>query len=384
MRQAVVIVGGGFAGVYAALAATRVLDGDGEVILVSRDTRLGLRPRLFEAEPETLHAELEPILSTAGIKHVLGEVTALDLAERRVHLASGLQLAYSRLVVAVGSVMTWPTIPGIELAHSIDTQDEAIALDRRLAECAGRAEPTIAVLGAGFTGIELALNLRDRLAVHGGQAAADRARIVLVDKSLVVGPELGPGPRPQIEQALADADVELRLDEQVVRILPDAIELRGGERLPSDIVVLCTGLSAAPLVKQVPGETDALGRIKVDAFLRAPLAPDVFVTGDAACAAPEPGRATLMSCQHAMPLGKTAGENAARDLLGQALIPYAQPRYSTCLDLGRSGAVLTSGWERTVQMAGEEAKAVKRQINTRLIYPPSGSREEILKASLVG
>ena len=86
----------------------------------------------------------------------------------------------------------------------------------------------------------------------------------------------------------------------------------------------------------------------------------------------------MLSCQHALQLGRVAGENAARDLLGLPLVPYEQLRYVTCLDLGRSGAVLTQGWDRAVVMEGPDAKAVKRKINTEIIYPPIGATAEVL------
>jgi NADH dehydrogenase len=97
----------------------------------------------------------------------------------------------------------------------------------------------------------------------------------------------------------------------------------------------------------------------------------VFVAGDAAAADTGDGHLALQSCQHALQLGRFAGENAARDLLGQPTVPYRQPRYVTCLDLGRAGAVRTQGWDREVVQAGAEAKATKQMINRRLIYPPA-------------
>jgi len=94
------------------------------------------------------------------------------------------------------------------------------------------------------------------------------------------------------------------------------------------------------------------------------------------------GHRTLQSCQHAGQLGRVAGENAARDLLGLPLVPYAQLRYVTCLDLGRSGAVITQGWERRVEKTGSEGKAVKRLVNTQLIYPPAdGTAKALLEYS---
>ena len=78
--------------------------------------------------------------------------------------------------------------------------------------------------------------------------------------------------------------------------------------------------------------------------------------------------------------GRFAGYNAAADLAGMPLQTYRQPLYTTCLDLGESGAVLTKGWDRTVEATGEHAKAVKRRINTQLIYPPA-ERDAILAAA---
>jgi NADH dehydrogenase len=104
------------------------------------------------------------------------------------------------------------------------------------------------------------------------------------------------------------------------------------------------------------------------------------VAGDAAAADTGDGHRTLQSCQHAGQLGRVAGENAARDLLGLPLIPYTQLRYVTCLDLGRSGAVVTEGWERRVEKTGGEAKAMKRMINTQIIYPPANGGAEALLA----
>jgi len=76
------------------------------------------------------------------------------------------------------------------------------------------------------------------------------------------------------------------------------------------------------------------------------------------------GTTRLQSCQHALQLGGFAGKNSARDLIGLPTIPYVQPPYVTCLDLGRSGAVFTRGWQRTVELTGAEAKAVKRRISS--------------------
>jgi NADH dehydrogenase len=382
MSDNILVIGGGFAGFWAAVAARRIAGSEAEVTLVSREPMLEIRPRLYEAMPETLAVAVPPLLRKVDVNFVRGEAISLDGAAKAVTLAAGDRLAYDRLVVATGSRMRRPPVPGAEAAFSVDTQAEAIAFDRRLREIVRDvAEPTIAVVGAGFTGIELALELRDRLLAHGADGAAERLRIVLIDRAETVGPELGPGPRPVIKAALAAAGVELRLGAVVQALAADRVSFADGSVLAAHAVVLATGMTASPFAAQIPGARDQLGRVLVDAALRAPAAPDVFVAGDAAAADTGDGHATLQSCQHAGQLGRVAGENAARDLLGLPPLPYMQLRYVTCLDLGRSGAVITQGWERRVEKTGSEGKAVKRLINTKIIYPPADGSAQALLAS---
>jgi len=88
-----------------------------------------------------------------------------------------------------------------------------------------------------------------------------------------------------------------------------------------------------------------------------------------------------MSCQHANRLGASAGFNAAADLLGVPLEAYQQKNYVTCLDLGPSDAVFTRGWDSKVELSGDKAKAMKREINTQWIYPPRANRADAFKAA---
>jgi NADH dehydrogenase len=379
LRPEIVIVGGGFAGFWAAVAARRVAGDEIAIKMVSPEPVLQIRPRLYEARPETLGVDLLPLLEKVDVRFVAACVTGIDAADQVLSLASGDLLGYDRLVVATGSVMRRPPVPGADEAFSIDTQAEAIKFDRRLAQIArSRPHPSIAVVGAGFTGIELALELRDRIAVHGAEAAAENLRIVLIDRTDVVGNDLGPGPRPVIEVAMNEARVELRLGASITSLSADHVTFDDGTRLNVDAVVLTTGLAAAPLTAQIPGERDVAGRIVVDRWLRAPQVDHVFVTGDSAAADTGDGHRALQSCQHALQLGRFAGENAARELLGMPLVPYEQPRYVTCLDLGRSGAVFTTGWDRTVTRTGSDAKGIKQSINTKLIYPSAEDSAETL------
>ncbi|KAL4874003.1 hypothetical protein BDV12DRAFT_191871 [Aspergillus spectabilis] len=103
-----------------------------------------------------------------------------------------------------------------------------------------------------------------------------------------------------------------------------------------------------------------------------------------AIAADNEGHIALMSCQHALPMGRVSGHNAAADLLGEPLLDYEQASYGTCLDLGSWGTVTTQGWERRVSMRGGIMKKVKRFINQWLIYPPGVVEEALALADPVG
>jgi NADH dehydrogenase len=258
---------------------------------------------------------------------------------------------------------------------SADQRGEAVALDVHLHALAGRpasaARDTVIVAGGGFTGIEIAAELPERMRGILGEGA--KPRVIIVEQAEAIGPELGAGPRPVIEQALARLGVELKLGAAVASIDATGLTTASGEHIDSATVIWTAGLRASALTAQMPDERDGSGRLRVDRDLRVPLAPKVFATGDACIAATDDaGNHTLMSCQHALFLGRSAGDNAAADLLGLASRPYSQPAYVTCLDLGPWGAVVTQGWDRQVWLQGAEAKAMKRSINGRLIYPPEG------------
>ena len=379
------VVGGGFAGFWAAVAARRVAGPAHAIEMISASEQLQVRPRLYEADPARFGVALQPLLDVVDVDFRHGRVSEIDVVARTVGLESADSATFDRLVVATGSRMTRPPIPGIDEAFSIDTLDEAVAFDEALARaCHDHPDgPVVAVVGAGFTGIELALELRSRMDDH-RDGSGGGARVVLVDRSAEVGAGLGSGPRPVIEAALRDNRVELHLGVQLAELDGTELQFGDGSTLDADLVVLTTGLRATDIVRQLPGTFDDLGRVYVDEDLSLAEAPFVFAAGDAAAAHVGAGRLALQSCQHALQNGRHAGENAARSLLGSPLLPYSQERYVTCLDLGPSGAVLTEGWDRTVVSTGDEAHAVKRRINESVIYPPDTlDPDELLAASVL-
>jgi NADH:quinone reductase (non-electrogenic) len=162
----------------------------------------------------------------------------------------------------------------------------------------------------------------------------------------------------------------------------DGLTLSTGETLAASTVVWCAGMRANPLTADLGVARDRLGRVLVDDYLRVIGLRGVFAAGDVAAAKVDDTHMSVMSCQHGRPMGRFAGYNVIGDLLGKPTLPLRIPWYVTVLDLGPAGAVYTEGWDRQVIASGPEAKATKRAINGRRIYPPlDGNREEILAAA---
>ncbi|WP_407188097.1 NAD(P)/FAD-dependent oxidoreductase [Bradyrhizobium centrosematis] len=390
-----VIIGAGFAGMYAALSAARLREIQGvspealEIALVAPEPRLVVRPRLYEPKPETLTAPLLKVLEAIDVSYVQGIAETVDTKSSTVKIATAKDtkktLSYDRLVVTTGSRLFRPNIPGLaEHGFSVDSLDDAIALDRHLHGLAKRpatnGRNTVVVAGGGFTGIEAATEMPARLRDILGTNA--RTRVIIVERNDAIAPDMGAGPRPVIEDALRKVGVETRIGAGVTSLDKSGVTLSSGEHIETETVIWAAGIRAAPLTTQIPAERDSFGRLLVDRCLQVTGVPGVFAAGDAARAAcDDEGNYALMSCQHATRMGAFAGNNAAAELLGLATRPYHQKTYVTCLDLGEAGALFTRGWERKVEMVGDIAKKTKREINTVWIYPPRAERAAALASA---
>jgi NADH:ubiquinone reductase (H+-translocating) len=389
---AVVVIGAGFAGLWAALGAARRLDelaapaGSVDITVLSAQPFHDIRVRNYETDLSACRIPLADLLDPVGVAHVATEVTAIDTAARTVATSGGATVGYDRLVLASGSHVLEPDIPGLrKFGFDVDTHDGALALQRHLRKLADDAPTpaaaTVVVVGAGLTGIEAACELPNRLRALFSRGAVT-PRVILIDRNPEVGSDMGPSARPVIEQALSHNGVETRTAVGVTEISPRGVSLSSGEQLEAGTVVWCAGMRASPLTDQLPVPRDRLGRVRVDDYLRVVGVPSVFAAGDVAAANMDDEHLSVMSCQHGRPMGRYAGYNVISDLLGAPMLALRIPWYVTVLDLGPAGAVYTEGWDRVVVSTGAQAKTTKQTINTRRIYPPlTRSRAELLAAA---
>lgn len=388
----ILILGAGFAGLWAAIGAARKLDEMGmpkasaEILVVDRNPYHNIRVRNYEADLSDVAIPLNEVLDPIGVGHVAAEVETIDTVKQEVAIMTAdtrQRLSYDRLVLALGSELVRPPLPGLA-AHGfdVDTYAAAVRLNEHLAKLArleaSPARSTVVVVGAGFTGIEVATELPSRLA----QAGITDPRIILVDPNPIVGATIGGEARPVINEALAALHIETRLGVTVAGIQASGITLSSEEFIPSMTVVWCGGMAASPLTTGLTNEHDRHGRLFVDQFMRAADLKNVFAAGDVAACAIDGAHSTVMSCQFARPMGRFAGHNVAADLFGQPMLPLDIDWYVTVLDLGRWGALYTVGWDRQIQSTGAAAKATKSVINRQRIYPPrKASRADILAAA---
>lgn len=386
MKKQILIVGSGFSGMWAAVSAARLADlekgHDLKITVLAPVPELRVRPRFYEEKVSTLVAPLNDLFAELGIAFIAGSGERIDAKEKMVFYrdANGTtsSAAYDKLVLATGSQTRRPAIAGLaDYAFDIDQLESAQVFEKHLDSLVARpstaARNTVVVCGGGFTGIELATELPARLRARFGEDT--ETKVIVVERGAVIGGRYSEALRNTIEEASKSLGVEWRLNSEIEAIDADGVTLKNGERIPSSTVVWTAGVEASPLNQQIEGERDNQGRLMVDESLQVPAHPDIYATGDMAHAKTDDvGNTALMTCQHAIQLGKFAGHNAAASLLNIEPYPYRQVNYVTCLDLGAWGAVYTEGWEQEVKSVREEAKKIKIAITNELIYPPAADK----------
>lgn len=389
MSKRIIIAGSGFAGLWAALAAQRAIhlasqEQNIEVVMVSPSPNVGIRPRLYEAVLENMNPDISELLSVVGVKFLAGWVDKINADQQTIEVSTTegnrQTLSYDRFILATGSTTFMPPIPGLtEYGFSVSTLEDAEKLDQHLKNLANKpanaARNTVVVAGGGLTGLETVTEMPERLRSILGETDI---RVVLVDSSTEIGAAMGDQAATVIREALTDLGVEAKAGLRVTALDATGVTLSNGEKIEAETVIWTAGMRANSLTSQIAGEKDNLGRLIGDAYLHAPEAKNIFVTGDTVKVPTDDlGNFNVMSCQHAMSLGRVAGYNAAAELVDLPLHAYSQPKYVTCVDLGPWGALYSEGWNRQVQFVREEAKKIKQEINTVWIYPPVADREAV-------
>jgi NADH dehydrogenase len=294
----ILIVGGGFGGLFTALD----LEGVGEVTLVNDEDHFLFRPMLYEylsGEVQAWHIAPDCLDLLEGKAHfVRGLATDIDLSARRVSLADHTELEYDVLALAPGAVTNYAGVPGAEqFAMPFRTLDDANRLRRRMTEALDRIQPdaapqdtrsalTFAIVGGGASGVELSTKMADLLrdAVK-RRALRGEPRVLIIELADRLVPGMGEEIRKYVENALGAARVEMHTQTRVVQVTETGITLEHNQtktELETAAVVWVGGVRLSPLAERLGIEKDRRGLILVERTLQLREHPNVFALGDVA------------------------------------------------------------------------------------------------------
>ncbi len=394
MATRILILGGGFAGVSAARSLVAQLRDEGrlrhprpsqrparprqgaddsvEVVLVSRDNYFVFQPLLADVLPGTIqptHSVVPLRRMLRGVDVEVAVVEEIDPTQRRVLMrrrqdGSRFHLSYDHLVIALGSVTDFRTVPGMaEHALGLRTLGDAIYLRNRtlamLEEADLAPDPqrldqllTFVVVGGGSSGVEVAAELHD-LVRHAARSFREkrlRPRVVLVHSRQRLLPTFGQRLGRYATRKMREMGVDLVLGRRLISVEAGGVELDDGTRIPAATVISTVGNAPHPVVSGLAGQEEG-DWLKTDATLAVPGLRNVWAIGDCASVPhPRTRQPAPATAQHAVRQGPHLAANIMRAIAGQTLEPYHYHSKGMLVSLGTlrgAGSVLglqVSGW----------------------------------------
>lgn len=354
----VLILGGGFGGIYAALEFEKALArrDDLEVTLVTRENFFLFTPMLHEVAASDL--ELTTIVNPLRkllrrVNTFVGDIEEIDLPARRVRVAHGFdrhahELSYDCLILSLGATTNFFGLPGVQRhALTVKSLGDAIALRNRIithleeanSECAaGEREPlmTFVVAGGGFAGVETLAGIndfvRDALRSY-PNLSPERLRMILVTPDNLVLPELGPKLGAYAQRKLVERGIEIITHAKISGVTEGVVKLDNGNMIRANTLIWTAGTAANPLIAGLPLPQQS-GRVLVNEFLEVDGVPGVWALGDCALVPNvRQGGFHPPTAQHALRQGRLVAANVLAAMNGQARRPF---RFST---LGQLAAI---------------------------------------------
>ena len=395
MGARILIVGGGYIGLYAARHLERRLrDTDHDLVVVNPENYMLYQPFLPEVasgliDPRAVVVPLRRVLRRTEL--IVGEVERIDLGDKRasVRLAGGdrREVDYDVVILGAGSWSRTLAIPGLaehgvgfkDLAEAIWLRNRVLSQLDRAAELADaeakRAALTFVFVGAGFAGIEALGELEDlaRTATGtiDGLEPADQ-RWVMVEAGARILPELDPDLAAYAEERLRERGVEILTDTRLERIDDGVVHVSDGSEIPAETLVWTAGVRASPLAAEAGFPVDERGRVRVDRALRVEGVNGAWAAGDVA-AVPDPDALTGTSpptAQHALRQAKVLADNVAASLVGGRMRAFRYSNKGMLCSLGHYRGVANP---LGIRIKGFPAWFLHRTYH--LLYMPTLSRK---------
>ena len=353
----VVIIGGGFGGLW---AAKEFANEPVEVTLIDRKNHHVFQPLLYQVatavlSPGEIATPIRRILHYAkNIKVILGEVVDFEISGNSLILDDGSVVTYDYLVVAAGARHAYFGHDDWEVsAPGLKTIEDAVEIRRRVllvfelaerkAALSGNLDPlTFVVVGGGPTGVELAGAIagiaREALAKDFKTIDTRTAKVVLFEGSDRVLGTFPPDLSESAKQQLEDLGVDVRLNSFVTDIKPGKVKV-GEEWIDCDVVLWATGVAASPLGRRMGVETDKAGRVLVEPDLTIPERNNVFVIGDMASIKQEDGTPVPGVSPAAMQMGTATAQNILADVKGRKRKNFKYIDKGSMATIGRNKAI---------------------------------------------
>ncbi|MBF2008709.1 MAG: NAD(P)/FAD-dependent oxidoreductase [Chlorogloeopsis fritschii C42_A2020_084] len=346
-RARICILGGGFGGLYTALRLSQLPwqpSSKPEIVLVDQSDRFLFSPLLYELLTGELQSweiapPFEELLQNTGVRFYQATVSGIDIDQRRVHLHDGPEINYDRLVLALGGETPLDMVPGATAyAYTFRTITDAYRLEERLRvlEESDADKIRVAIVGAGYSGVELACKLADRLGQKG------RFRLIeLTDQILRTSPEFN---RQAAKKALDERGVFIDLETKVVSIGQDTISLEYKaqvDTIPVDLVIWTVGTQVAPVVRNLALKQNKRGQITTTPTLQVLDHPEIFALGDLADCRDAEGQQVPATAQAAFQQADYAGWNIWASLTNRPLLPLRYQHLGEMMTLGIDSATFS-------------------------------------------
>ncbi len=345
--ERICILGGGFGGLYTALRLSQLpweSSQKPEIVLVDQSDRFLFSPLLYElltGELQTweIAPPFEELLQGTGIRFYQAVVSGIDTDQKRVHLQDGPEIPYDRLVLALGGETPLDMVTGAtSYAYPFRSITDAYRLEERLRvlEESDADKLRVAIVGAGYSGVELACKLADRLGNRG------RFRLVEIsDQILRTSPEFN---REAAKKALEEKGVFIDLETKVESIGQDTISLEYKNQvdtIPVDLVIWTVGIRVASVVRSLPFKQNQRGQISITPTLQVLEHPEIFALGDLADCLDAEGQQIPATAQAAFQQADYTAWNIWASLTNRPLLPFRYQQLGEMMALGTDNATLT-------------------------------------------
>jgi NADH dehydrogenase len=366
-RKRILILGGGFAGVYTAYELLRRLgDEPAEVAIVNRENFFVFYPLLPEIISGAIETSsiLNPIrLVVPDATLYVGEVADIDLDKQRVDVRLGLYgsyheprpLYYDHLVIALGGIPNTHSVPGMaENAFDVQRLSNAFALRNHVIDTLEQADTetnpidkrrllTFVVVGGGTNGVEVVAEMHDMLVGVTSRykhIEPSDIRVVLVHGGSRLIPDMPQSLASYSERLLREKGVEVLLNRRVGHVEPDRVFLDGGETIDASTIVGSVGVSPNPLIQTLQLEQNKHGQLRTTRSLNTPGHPNVWAVGDAAEVIDKhTGKPYPQTAQHAVREARVVADNIVATLRGDAMRSISYRTLGQLVALGHRSAV---------------------------------------------